>query len=117
MLQEVGLGSLFEFFSSLLYVVELLVDDIMHLFIEIDEFTASMERITSLNKRVDHWPHTFVILAKDSLEDSEVEVCHLEYDFIKDVQISGSLRILIDVKEWCLQALHNHIIPIYYFLW
>ena len=75
-----------------------------------------MQRVSRLNERVDHRPHALVVLREYGLEDSEIEVGHLEDNLIEYVKVGSALGVLIDIKERWLQALHNHVIAIDNFL-
>ena len=97
-LQQTCLRSFLKFLRSLLNVVELLVYDLMHFFIQVNHFTTTMQGVPRLNKRVDHGAHTLVFLAEDGLEDGEVKVSHLENDLIEYFEIFRALWVLVDVK-------------------
>ena len=75
-----------------------------------------MERVSGLNKGVDHRPHPLVVLREDRLEDGEIKVGHLEDNLIEYVKVGGALGVLVDIKERRLQALYNHVIAIDNFL-
>mmetsp|Transcript_47868 Transcript_47868/g.63307 ORF Transcript_47868/g.63307 Transcript_47868/m.63307 type:complete len:254 (-) Transcript_47868:782-1543(-) len=113
MLEQGRLGAFLELLGCLLNVVKLLVDDFMHLFVQIDELAAANEGVSRLDERVDHRPHPLVVLAEDRLENGEVEVGHLEDDLIEDVRVARLLGVLVDVEKWRLQTLHDHVVPIY----
>lgn len=61
--------------------------------------------------------HCFVVFTEDRLEDSKVEMSHLEDYFIENFYISCFIRILFNVKEWWLETFHNHVVSIDDFLW
>ena len=98
MFQKTCLGSLFEFFCSLLDVIKFFVDNLMHLVIKINHSTAAMQWVSRLNKGVYHGAHSFVVLTEDRLEDGEVEMSHLENNLIEDVKVGSPFGVLVYIK-------------------
>ena len=46
-----------------------------------------MKWVTCLEEGSDHRAHALIVLAENSLEDGEVELSHLESNFVKDVNV------------------------------
>ena len=87
----------------------------MELLVVLNDLPRPMQRVLQLKELRDDRSHALTVFAEDGLEDSEVELGHLEHSLIKDLR-QLLIIVLDDVEGGRLERLNHHVIPVDYFL-
>ena len=77
----------------------------------------SMNWILNLEIIRNHWSDTFIVLREYCLKDTEIILCHLKSNLVKNIDKLSVRWILTHVECWWLQTLGDHVVPVENFLW